>query len=253
MKTAIREPGELVQLREAGRLAWSILRQVADRVAPGTTSLALAGEAERLIAAEGCVATSREFAFKGGPPFPHAASVSVNEEAMYGVPGGRALRHGDAVTIDLTLLTPLGWHADVATTVAVGEGGRADPLVRGSAAVLDAVLSAVRPGVWWSEVMAHASVAASNLGLHLLPGICAHGIGREMHELPWLFHARPDQPDVRLRAGMVLAIEPVVLESETTLATDPNGWTLTSPQGVWSAFEERMVAVTEAGPQVLTD
>ena len=253
MKTALREPGELIQLREAARLAWSILRQVADRAVQGVTTLALAQEAERLIAFENCVATSKEFAFKGGPPFPHAASVSVNEEAMYGVPSDRILKAGDAVTIDLTLLTSLGWHADVATTVAVGEGERASKLIRGSTAVLNAMLRAIRPGVWWSEVMAHASVAAGNLGLHLLPGICAHGIGREMHELPWLFHARPDQPDVRLRSGMVIAVEPVVLEAETTLATDPSEWTLSSPQGVWSAFEERMVAVTDAGPQVLTD
>ncbi len=255
MKTALRTPAELAQLRDAGHLAWSILRRVAERAIPGVTTLALADEAQRLIDAEGCIATSREFVFRGSPPFPHAASVSVNEEAMYGVPGSRVLEPGDLATIDLTLLTPLGWHADAATSVAVGgidSPDRPARLLRASGAVFEAMLAAMQPGAWWSEVMAHASVACGNLGLHLLPGIVAHGIGREMHELPWLFHARPDQPDVRLRPGLVLAVEPVVLEAEPDLATDANGWTLSSASGRWSAFEERMVAITETGPEVLT-
>ncbi|HYE63123.1 MAG TPA: M24 family metallopeptidase [Phycisphaerales bacterium] len=244
-------PGELEQVRAAGRLAWDVLQRVAERVRPGVTTLELSELAESLIVDAGATPTTKGFRFEGdhGPPFPHAASICVNDEVMFGIPDGRVLRQGDVVTIDLTLRTTLGWHADVATSVAVAGGERAQYIAAGAQAALDAVLAHAKPGAWWQDVMGHAAEAVGLLGLYLLPGTCGHGIGRAIHEDPWLSY--PKGRNVRLAPGMVLCLEPVVLEQPAEVLTNAQG-VATAMGGVWSAFEERMVAITPAGSELLS-
>jgi methionyl aminopeptidase len=244
-------PGELDQARAAGRLAWAILQQLRAQVQPGATTLSIADAAQSLIEDAGATPTSKGFSFNDEPPFPHAVSVCVNDEVMFGIPGDRVLAHGDLITIDLTLRTQLGWCADVATNVAVGSGSRADRLITAANAAIAAAISHANPGVWWSEVMTHVGAAVADLGLSLHAGPVGHGIGRSIHEQPHLYAGPKSGPDVRLRPGMILAIEPVIVE-EPSATVNHGPWTVFTTGGVWAAFEERMIAVTPHGTLLLT-
>ncbi len=245
-------PGDLAQARDAGRLAWRVLREVAAAARPGVLTRQLSDIAAQHIARARATPTTRGFRFADEPPFPAPLSINTNEEVMFGIPGERVLNAGDIVTLDLTLRTALGWHADAAISLAIGAGERADRLRQGALAATTAAIGAMAPGVWWSAVMARVEEAVGESGLSLLPGACGHGIGRALHERPSFFTRDSGNPDVRLRAGMILAIEPVVIERPATITQDANGWTQAAPDGVWSAFEERMVAVTAGGVEVLS-
>ena len=245
-------PGELAQVRAAGRLAWTIIQQLVPMVRPGVATVSIAQRAQQLIEESGATPTTKGFVWTDddAQPFPHAVSVCINDEVMFGVPGEREIAPGDLVTLDVTLRTGLGWCADVATSIPVGPGGRSERLVAAGHAAVASTLTHAQPGAWWSDVMAHTSAAVGALGLHLAPGPTGHGIGRSVHEDPWLF-ASPAGSDVRLRPGMVLCVEPVVLERPDK--TVPDGpWTVKTVHDVWSAFEERMIAITPGGPELLT-
>jgi methionyl aminopeptidase len=244
-------PGELAQARAAGRLAWHILQQLKSQVSPGVTTQSIADTAKKLIEDAVATPTSEGFTFKDETPFPHAVSVCVNDEVMFGMPGTRVLAEGDLVTIDLTLRTELGWCADAAMNVVVGSGTRADRLVTVANAAISTALAHAKPGIWWSEVMAHVAATVGDLGYYLLPGPVGHGIGRSMHEPPYLYAAPESARDVRLRPGMILAIEPVVLE-EPSPTINQGPWTVITGGGGWAAFEERMIAVTPQGSLLLT-
>jgi len=246
-------PGELDQVRAAGRLASRILRELAQQAAPGITTAHLATEAERLITEADATPVLKGYRFHDERPFAHAACISINDVAMYGCPSPRVLAQADVINIDLALRTNLGWHADVAASIPVGDSPRADRLIAASHAALRAIMHTLAPGVWWSQAAAAAQAAVGDLGLTLLPGPAAHGLSRSLHEPPSLFIATPSEPDVRLAPGMILAIEPLIAEHPTALITDPNHWTLRTVDGSWTAFQEHMIAITTRGPELLTE
>jgi methionyl aminopeptidase len=199
-----------------------------------------------------------------GAAFPACVSICVNEEVVHGVPGPRILRGGDIITID-TAARLAGWCADAARSMVVGApAGEADRgLPQAALACLDAGLSAMQPRVAWSDVARAVADAAARQGVVLATGYAGHGIGCDLHEAPeaWL-GTGPDGStgqDFVLRPGMVLTLEPIVMEGRGTgngvgpeLLVLDDGWTVLARDRRWACHEERTVAITRGGPEVLT-
>ncbi|GAB5495511.1 MAG: hypothetical protein Phyf2KO_05910 [Phycisphaerales bacterium] len=174
---------------------------------------------------------------------------------MNGVPGNEPLKRGDVITIDAACEYQ-GFTTDAACSFALGENNQ--ELVQAAHAVCQTLLDSIRPGVPMSDLAVRATKSAKRLGVDLANEAIAHGVGRTLHMPPAVFLdcVEPESEAV-LQAGMVLAIEPVVVESDSgggavvACRTAADGWSRISPGR--AAFEERTVLVTENGPRVLTD
>lgn len=184
-----------------------------------------------------------------GEPFPSVLCISVNDQIANTPPGNRAARAGDLVTVDLGMRWR-GWCADLARSIVVSPApDDVTHLCRASEQLVKAGARAVAPGVLWSDVCNDVAHAAGSLGVHLVPGLPGHGIGRHLHEPPALDLTRPtDQP---LVPGMVFTLEPVVTHQPTTSVLDSDGFGLRTASGCHAASWEIMVAVTEDGVRIL--
>ncbi len=272
MAIPLRSPDEINDIAQAAALFWRAVTGVAGEVRAGMS----ASEIEQVVAARlggiGAGLILRGYTQGRTPPFPAAACVSVNEEVVHAVPGGRTLHAGDIVTVD-TAATITGergqWCLDAATTVVVGEAGaqaglsgvggsRAGMLAGAARAVLTSAIDAAQPGRTWADVAEAARRAATSAGVRLLGGYSGHGIGRRLHEPPRLDlgpNPSPADAELVLRPGMVFTIEPIVIEGGSGAAgvsVAEDGWTVRTTDGAWAAHEERMVAVERWGSRVLT-
>jgi methionyl aminopeptidase len=251
-----REPGvqiktqaQLALMHEAGQVVASALRAAADAVAPGVSTADLDAIASARISAAGAVPS-----FLGYHGFPATVCTCVNDEIVHGIPSAaRVLRDGDMVSIDCGASVG-GWHADAALTVGVGAvPAGITKLIGDCERALWQGLAAARAGARLSDI-SHAverSVrAAGEYGI--VEDYVGHGIGSEMHMDPAVpSYGRPGRGPV-LAEGMALAIEPLLVlgSADTRLLED--GWTVVSEDGGWSAHFEHTVAITAAGPWVLT-
>ena len=243
-------------MRSSGRLAWLIVRAVAAACRPGVTTRELDELARRLITEHSAEPLLLGYKSADGVEFPGAACLCVNEEVVHAVPSDRIVRSGDVVTVDIAIRDGAGWCADAATTVAVGGLGRAGPLVNLAQAAVAGAIKTAAPGVLWSSVAEAAAALVERAGCSLVAGYCGHGIGRVMHEQPRLCFgsARTAARDgVRLEPGMVLTLEPIVVEGPPTeMVTLDDGWTVVASNRSWAAHEERTIAITRRGCDILT-
>ncbi len=194
-----------------------------------------------------------------GRRFGHCACLSVNEEVLHSPPRARILREGDVITVDIALRhpsSPAGRCVDAAVSVAVGEAfrsQRACRLVAASRAVTLAAVRACVPGTAWLDVAALAARTAAEYGTHLLHGYSGHGVGAELHEPPRLDFGQQAWMGGVLSAGMVITVEPVVIEGTdrvNTLTLD-DGWTVVTADRRWAAHHEATVLIAAEGPRVL--
>lgn len=277
MAIPIKSPNDLAALRRSGRLAWDALGAAVDAVRPGARTRDLDAVVRSWLREAGAEPVMLGFARGDAPLFPACSSICVNEEVAHGVPGDRVLRPGDVVTLDVALRFE-GWCADAARAVVVGgsPGGeapsardrfeRSGRLVAAAGACVDAAIAVLAPGRPWSFVARAAEDAARAAGVRLVPGYDGHGLGRELHEppaapipMPASGPGRAGVQDFILRPGMVLTIEPIVLEppasggrQEPELVGTDDGWTVLARDRSRACHEERTVAVARGGPVVLT-
>ncbi|HEU5299478.1 MAG TPA: type I methionyl aminopeptidase [bacterium] len=238
---------ELERMRRAGVLAAEALAEVARAVRPGVTGSALDRVAEAFIRDHGGVPS-----FKGYRGFPASVCISVNDEVVHGIPNGRPLRDGAIVSIDLGAVVE-GFHGDTAVTLPVGE---ARPELRRLLAVaresLYKGIEVVRPGRSLGDVGAAVQRHAEAAGFSVVRDFAGHGIGRHLHEEPQVPNFGEPRTGAALRAGMTLAIEPMVNLGGYEVVMDGDGWTVRTRDGKPSAHFEHTVAVTEGGGEVLT-
>jgi methionyl aminopeptidase len=245
----IKTPDELRVMREAGLVVAHTLRTVAAAVQPGVTTAELDALAEHEIRAAGAAPS-----FKGYHGYPATICASVNDEIVHGIPSpSRRLRDGDIISIDCGAIVR-GWHGDAAVTVGVGT------ISAEHAALLDACQTALWRGLAQARAggrlgdISHAvetSIqAAGRYGV--VEEYTGHGIGTAMHMDPPVPNYGRAGRGPRLRAGMALAVEPMVMLGgpETVLLDD--GWTVVTADGSWAAHFEHTVAITADGPWVLT-
>ncbi|HLI39633.1 MAG TPA: type I methionyl aminopeptidase [Streptosporangiaceae bacterium] len=248
----IKTPQQLQLMREAGLVVARTLRACAAAVRPGITTAELDALAEREIRAAGATAS-----FKGYHGYPATICTSVNDEIVHGIPSpGRRLAEGDIVSIDCGAIAR-GWHGDAAVTVGVGRiSAEHARLIRACEAALWHGLARARPrgrlGDISHAVAASVHRSAPGRRYGVVEDYGGHGIGSAMHMDPAVPNDGRPGRGRRLRAGMALAVEPMVtLGSQETVLLD-DGWTVVTADGSWAAHFEHTVAITAAGPWVLT-
>ena len=184
--------------------------------------------------------------------FPAVACISPNEVIVHGIPGDRVLDDGDIVSIDCGAIIE-GWHGDAAITIPVGAiDAESRRLLDTTKAALDAGIAAARPGNRLGDIGAAVEGVALAAGYSVVKEYVGHGIGTAMHEDPEVPNYGTAGRGLRLREGMVLAIEPMVNGGKADTLLLDDGWTVVTADGSRSAHFEHTIAITENGPQVLT-
>lgn len=246
---------EIDTMRKAGRIVHAVLDRLQEMAAPGVTTGELDAEAERLCHELGGKCLFKGVSGKGGP-FPGNICCSINEEVVHGIPGPRALRSGDLVSIDFGARYE-GYCGDAAVTLAIGD---VQPewrrLVDATRRALEIAVERTRPGEVWSTVAGAMQKYVEGEGFSVVRQFVGHGIGTEMHEDPKVpnFVSRElRQRDILLREGLVLAVEPMVNLGTPDVKLLDDGWTVVTLDRKPAAHFEHMLAVTADGVEVLTD
>lgn len=240
---AIKSCEELRRMRVSNRIAARVLEAVARAVAPNVTTGELDAYGDELIRAQGA-----RSAFRGYRGYPGTICVSINEEVVHGIPGRRRIALGDLVSIDVGVMKQ-GFVGDNARTVLVGVS---DPERRRLAAVgreaLERAIDAARAGNRVSDISHAIESTARAAGYQPVRDFVGHGIGRQMHEEPQIPNVGPPGRGARLRAGMTLAIEPMINMGGWKVTTESDGWTVRTRDRLPSVHFEHTVAVTAEGP-----
>jgi methionyl aminopeptidase len=225
-----------------------VLATVVRAVAPGVTTLELDAIADGESRARGAVP-----AFKGYHGYPASICISVNDEIVHGIPSPtRVLAPGDIVGLDFGVLHQ-GFFGDSARTVAVGEASPlAKRLIETTEEALLAAVAAARPDGRLGDIGAAVECLVEPRGFSVVREFVGHGIGRRLHEAPQVPNYGRRGTGVRLRPGLVLALEPMVNAGGAGVRTLEDGWTAVTLDGSLSAHFEHTVVVTEAGPEVLS-
>ncbi len=239
---------ELELMRVAGRIVAETLVMVQKLVKPGVTLLELDQAAERHIRSRGALPT-----FKGYRGFPATLCTSVNEQVVHGIPSKRALVEGDIISIDCGA-TFEGYVGDSAITVPVGtvspEVTRLLEVTEGS--LLQGIAACV-PGNRLHDVSNAIQRYVEPHGFGIVREYCGHGVGRRLHEAPQIPNFGEAGTGPRLKAGWCLALEPMVNLGTHEVVTLSDGWTVVTLDRRPSAHFEHSVAVTDDGPEILTD
>jgi methionyl aminopeptidase len=240
-------PAQIAVMRRAGRVV-AEMHEVCTRAAkPGATTADLDAAARDVLERRGARSN-----FLGYHGFPAVACISPNEVIVHGIPGDRMLDDGDIVSIDCGAIVE-GWHADAAITVPVGSAPEESlRLLDATKAALDAAIGRAAPGNRLGDIGAAVEGCARAAGYEVVREYVGHGIGTAMHEEPEIPNYGTRGRGLRLREGMVLAIEPMLNAGKPTTRLLADGWTVVTGDGSRSAHFEHTVAVTESGPQVLT-
>lgn len=243
----VKSPEELERMRASGQVAARVRDELARAVAPGVTTGELNEYARELMAKAG--ARSAFFGYRG---FPGHICTSVNYVVVHGIPGPQRIRAGDIVSIDVGVIFE-GFVGDTATTVMVGV---TDPelirLVRVAEEALEQGIAAARPGGRLSDISHAIERAVVRAGFSVVREFVGHGVGRSMHEEPQIPNYGPPGRGPKLKAGMTLAIEPMVNMGGPEVEVLGDGWTVVTKDRLPSAHVEHTIAVTPAGPEILT-
>jgi methionyl aminopeptidase len=240
---------EIEKMRRAGQVVREVLEMLRSRVKPGATTLDLENAAEARLKELGVKA-----AFKGYHGFPCVLCASVNSEVVHGIPSPkRVLNEGDIVSLDFGVFVD-GYCGDAAITVPVGKiDPEAERLLKVTEASLHAGIAAVRPGATLGDVGAAVQRVVEAEGFSVVREFVGHGIGVHMHEDPQVPNFGQAGRGMKLRKGMVIAIEPMVNAGKPEVQVLDDGWTAVAKDGSMSAHFEHTVAVTDTGARVLTD
>jgi len=249
MSIEIKTPEQLAVMREAGLVVARTLDALAAAVKPGVTTAELDELAEAEIRAAGATPS-----FKGYHGYPAVICTSVNEEIVHGIPSSRRiLRDGDIISIDCGAIVR-GWHGDAARTVGVGTiSAEHASMLQACEAALWQGLAQVRAGGRLGDISHAVEASVTESGRYgIVEEYTGHGIGSAMHmDPPVPNYGRPGRGP-RLRPGIALAIEPMVMLGSTETVLLDDDWTVVTADGSWAAHFEHTVAVTADGPWVLT-
>lgn len=240
-------------MRNAGRVVGQTLRILADAVKPGVTAKQLDDLVRKEYAKRGVTPTFLNYKVPGAPPYPATVCISVNDEIVHGIPNEkRVFKEGDIVSIDLGA-TVEGFVGDSAITVACGKvSDEAQRLIKVTEESLWAGIRAARAGGHIGDIGAAVQEHAEKHGYGVVREYVGHGVGRNMHEDPQIPNYGVPGQGLKLKKGMVLAIEPMVNVGDWRTKRLPDNWTVATRDGSLSAHFEHTLAVTDDEPEVLT-
>jgi methionyl aminopeptidase len=246
----LKSPKELERLREAGRVTALALQRVIEAVRPGVSTAELDRVAEKTIRSEGCVPS-----FLGYRGYPASLCTSIGSEIVHGIPSERrVLREGDLVSLDIGAVHE-GYHGDSAVTMFVGDAAPPDGerrLVEATRTALAAGIGAVRRGGRLSDIGHAIEQVGEAQGLGIVREYGGHGVGRALHEDPFVPNVGRPGRGPELRAGLVLAIEPMFTLGTWETRVLEDRWTVVTADGSLAAHFEHTVAITADGVEVLT-
>jgi methionyl aminopeptidase len=246
----LKNPAELDVMREAGRINAVVLATVKELLKPGVSTADLNAAAEEVLRKHGCVSPFKGY---GHPPFPSSITTSINQELVHGIPSRqRKLKSGDIVSIDCGTVLD-GFVADSAFTAGVAEiSSGAQELLDVTREALHTAIDKLRVGNRIGDVSAAIQNYVESRGFHVTREYTGHGVGRQMHEGPQVPNYGRAGTGMSLKAGMTIAIEPMVLvgTEETKVLSDQ--WTVVAADGSLTAHFEHTIAVTEGEPRILT-
>jgi len=256
-KAILKSRREIEMMRRTGQVARDILGKMQQASVPGVTTGELDELARQELDRVGGIGLSRNYpTYKEGEGFPGYTCISVNEEVVHGIPGKRALREGDVVTLDLAMSLE-GYCADTATTVAVGRiSPQNQRLLDVTRHTLLLAIQNMKPGRRWSDVARLMQHYVERHGYSVVREFVGHGVGRSMHEepkVPNFVTVEQLRGDFVLRAGMTLAVEPMVVAGRRDVELLKDGWTVVTEDRQRAAHFEHTVAVTSNGVDILTD
>ena len=239
-------PGEVDLMDEANRIVHEVLDLMSREVGPGVTTKSLDAMAEAHIRDSGGVP-----AFLNYRGFPATLCTSVNDVIVHGIPNDDPLREGDIVGIDCGVLYK-GYYGDAARTFAIGEvGDEARSLMAATKESLERAVETIEPGRYLSDIGHAVEQYISARGFAVVREFVGHGIGTNLHEEPQVPNFGKPGRGPRLKAGLVLAVEPMVNVGSAGVRVDADGWTARTKDGSLSAHFEYSIAVTETGSRVL--
>jgi methionyl aminopeptidase len=255
MAITIKTEEEIAGMRLAGRLASEVLDMLTPHVQAGVTTNELDRLAhEHITRVQEAVPAPLNYTGGGNVPYPKSICTSVNHQVCHGIPNGKALKKGDIVNIDVTVIKN-GWHGDTSRMFVVGEASIAAK--RLCALTYDAMwhgIQVVKPGVHLGDVGFAIQRFAEAQGFSVVREFCGHGIGRIFHEEPQVLHyGRPGTLE-KLVPGMTFTIEPMINAGRKDVKEGPekDGWTIVTKDHSLSAQWEHTVLVTSTGYEVLT-
>lgn len=241
---------EIEVMRQASRIVATVLKEISEMVEPGMTTGDLDAHAEKRIREMGASPS-----FKGYHGFPASICASINDEVVHGIPSPkRRLRSGDVLKVDTGAYFE-GFHGDSCITIPVGPVSEsAQTLIRVAEETLYQGIAQVKAGNYLLDIAGAVQDHAEAHGFTIVEDYTGHGVGRNLHEEPSVFNFRTHQlPNVRLRAGMTLAIEPILNAGSKVTRTLQDRWTVVTVDKALSAQFEHTVLVTEDGCEILSD
>ena len=246
----IKSSRELKIMAKASRIVATVLREIMEMVEPGQTTADLDAHAERRIREMGATPS-----FKGYHGFPASICSSINDEVVHGIPNSKKVIHaGDLLKVDTGAFFE-GYHGDSCVTICVGEvNDQAAALSKVAQESLMAGLAQIRSGNTWLDIAGAVEDRVHEGGFSVVEDYTGHGVGRNLHEEPSVFNFRTDVlPNVKLRPGMTLAVEPILNAGSNACRTLRDRWTVVTRDGSLSAQWEHTIVVTSDGCEILTD
>ncbi|MFZ4776468.1 MAG: type I methionyl aminopeptidase [Terrimicrobiaceae bacterium] len=243
----IKRPHEIEKMRRAGETAALILNELADKVAPGVTTAEIDHAASQLMSEAGV-----KSAFLGYRKYPGQICISINEEVVHGIGGPRRMAYGDVVKLDVGIIRD-GWIGDTAMSVPVGIiDPELERLLTVTEQILDGAVELARPGNRIGDISHYVEEQAHKNGYSVVREFVGHGVGRHLHEDPQVpnFGKRGTGP--KLKAGMTIAIEPMINMGKAKVRVLADKWTAVTEDGLPSAHFEHTVLITDNLPEVLT-
>ncbi|WP_350343831.1 type I methionyl aminopeptidase [Proteinivorax tanatarense] len=243
----IKSSREIGLLAEAGRITAEAHKVVSQAIKPGVTTKELDNIVEDYLLSKGA-----QPAFKGYHGFPASICASVNEEVVHGIPGGKTLKNGDIISIDIGAKIN-GYHGDAAKTYAVGEvSSEINQLLKVTEESLMLGIEKATVGNRLYDISAAIQQHVERFNYGIVKDYAGHGIGQKMHEAPEIpNYGKPGQGP-RLKAGMALAIEPMINLGTHKVKTLKDGWTVVTLDKKPSAHFEHTIVITENGPEIMT-
>jgi methionyl aminopeptidase len=245
---------EIEALRAAGRIVALAHEQMRAAATVGTTLLELDAIAERVLTEHGATSPFKGYQPHFAPtPFPGVICASVNDVVVHGIPDATPLADGDLVSIDLGSILN-GWVGDAARSFIVGTPDPADQqLIDITDAALQAGIDAAQPGARIGDIAAAIGTIGRGAGFGIPEGWGGHGVGREMHEEPSVPNEGQAGRGLKLKPGLVIAIEPMFMAGgDDGVVIDDDGWTIRTADGSRAAHSEHTIAITADGPIILT-
>ena len=253
MTIHIKNPQEIEKMRVAGKLASEVLDFITPFVKPGITT----EEIDKLchdymVNVQNTIPAPLNYAPDGHTPYPKSICTSINHQICHGVPGPKALKEGDIVNIDITVIKE-GFHGDTSRMFHVGETSiQAKRLCKLTYEAMWLGIEQVKPGAKLGDIGFVIQDFAERNGFSVVREFCGHGIGKRFHEEPQVLHYGKPGTGLTLEAGMIFTIEPMINAGKRDIKQMPDGWTIVTKDRSLSAQWEHTILVTQNGYEVLT-